>query len=122
MIIIKALKRTIHTSRYTHRYSWRKLYRPLIGGSTVTLGLSWCLCQSEAGEKELDPDHGSSSDARYKQVLRWTKEHYTEKILHSSVFRFGRAAYVVSNMLSFFLLFCELDLVKGNFYVVSTGQ
>lgn len=97
MVILKILKRSINTRRTAQTHYWRKLYRPVIGGSTLTLGFTWCICQSETSNKHLDLRNVSDSgDVSRGNFFKWTKEYYTDKILQSSFCRFGRAAYTVS--------------------------
>lgn len=76
--------------------------RTLSGGFTLTCGaagwVTWCAC--DAAGSNLDGrskvyGEGRSSGDVVKRSLGWFYEVYDEKVVHSSLFRFGRAAYVV---------------------------
>ena len=57
--------------------------------------VKWASCDATSNNVDVDKRLAANGS------LEWLHDVYTEQILHSSMFRFGRAAYTVSIRVSF---------------------
>ena len=89
-----SIRRVFHA----HSLAIRKprVYRGLaIGASGLLLSggfVTCCSCESETGPGPLN----GNRDGTIQKALRWVHDKYDDHIVHSSLLRFGRAAYAVS--------------------------
>ena len=70
------------------------IFKSCIYGSILTSTgcVTWCACQDTTSHD----DDSTINDSQLIRFRKWIHTGYEERVLHSSLFRFGRAAYAVS--------------------------
>jgi len=90
-----ALRRTLNA--YSHVPHKPYVNKGLAIGTSGLL-LSCCSCESETENQRLGKEYvvNGDKDGTIQKAFGWMHDKYDDHVVHSSLFRFGRAAYAVS--------------------------